>query len=139
MNTADACSLIESTMKRMNALYSATVFDEWVVIRAGPPATLERYAGSRPDEFRRNFARDIVPLEREAADRSHEVGDFDFARAATGTQFDAVLKLGEGSYLLCNNTQASMEQIRANPLWLKAQVPFVELSDKFRAKPLVFA
>ena len=138
MNPADTFSLIESTMKRMNALYGDTVFDEWAVVRTGRPATLAHYAGPRAEEFRRTFARDIVPLEREAADRSHEAGDFDFARAATGTQIDAVLKLGSDSFLLCNNTQASMEQLRANPLWLKAQVPFVELSEKVRAKPLIF-
>jgi hypothetical protein len=29
-----------------------------------------------------------------------------------------------------------MEEISKNPQWLQAQVPFVELSDRFRGNPL---
>jgi hypothetical protein len=45
--------------------------------------------------------------------------------------------LGEGIYLICNNTVQSMDGIAKDPLWLGAQVPFVELSDKLRDDPLV--
>ena len=31
-----------------------------------------------------------------------------------------------------------MSSIAKDPLWLSAQVPFVEMSDKFRSDPLVF-
>lgn len=139
MTSTDAFPLIEATMKRMSALFGGPLFDEWAVVRTRRPASVELYAGPRSSGFRGNFSRDIVPLEREAANRSHNPGDFDFAQSATGTQFDAVLKLGDDSYLLCNNTGFSMAEIRSNPLWLKAQVPFLALSEKLRADPLVFA
>jgi hypothetical protein len=45
--------------------------------------------------------------------------------------------LGEGVFLICNNTVQSMDAITKDPLWIGAQVPFVELSDKFRANPVV--
>jgi len=64
------------------------------------------------------------------------VGDFEFALEATGTHYDACLCVGRASYLICNNTAKSMAEIRESPGWLKAQKPFVELSDKFRADPL---
>jgi hypothetical protein len=44
--------------------------------------------------------------------------------------------LGKEIYLICNNTVQSMDAITKDPLWLGAQVPFVELSDKFRADPV---
>ena len=64
------------------------------------------------------------------------VGDFEFARHASGTRFDAFLVLGRGFYFICNNRPASMDVIAEDPRWLAAQVPFVKLSDKFRAKPI---
>jgi hypothetical protein len=47
--------------------------------------------------------------------------------------------VGQGIYLICNNTVQSMDSITQDTLWLGAQVPFVELSDKFRAAPLALA
>jgi hypothetical protein len=44
--------------------------------------------------------------------------------------------LGSGVFLICNNTRSTMEEIAANPRWLSAQVPFVELSDRIREDPL---
>ncbi len=49
------------------------------------------------------------------------VGDFAFAQDAKGTGFDACIRLGPTSYLFCNNTSKSMEEIRKSPLWLAAQ------------------
>jgi hypothetical protein len=46
------------------------------------------------------------------------------------------MALGSECFLICNNTVQSMDAITADPLWLAAQVPFVELSDKFREDPL---
>jgi len=40
-------------------------------------------------------------------------------------------------FLICNNTAQSMTGITEDPLWLKAQVPFVEMSEKFRTAPVV--
>ena len=44
--------------------------------------------------------------------------------------------LGEGVYLVCNNTGSSMAEITKDPRWLNAQVPFAELGDKVRSNPL---
>ena len=54
-----------------------------------------------------------------------------------GTGFESFMVLGKGTYLICNNTVQSMDGIAQDPLWLGAQVPFVDLSDKFRAEPVV--
>ena len=50
---------------------------------------------------------------------------------------EANMALGKGLYLICNNTVQSMDAITKDPLWLGAQVPFVELSDEFREDPVV--
>jgi hypothetical protein len=140
MSPTDAYRHIEEAMKRMHALYGRTLFDEWVVVRLGPnTATVQHYEGPRLAECLAIFAKDVALLRREASDRAHAPGDFDFARSATGTQFDALIKLAEDAYLICNNTELSMEQIRANPEWLKAQVPFANLSERFRLQPVGFA
>lgn len=139
MSPADAYSTISAAMARMSTLYGRTLFDEWVVVRLGAnTATVEHYEGPRLADCLAFFARDVALLRSEASDRAHEPGDFDFARAASGTQFDALIKIAHDAYLLCNNTSLSMEQIRAKPEWLKAQVPFVALSDRFRSDPLIF-
>jgi hypothetical protein len=67
------------------------------------------------------------------------VGDFEFARHGVGLAFESFMAVGPGVFLICNNTVQSMDGITKDPLWLGAQVPFVELSDKFRADPLDLA
>ncbi len=139
MTPAEAYSTISAAMARMSTLYGRTLFDEWVVVRLGAnTATVEHYEGPRLADCLAFFARDVAMLRREASDRAHVPGDFDFARAASGTQFDALLQIAADTYLLCNNTSLSMEQIRARPEWLQAQVPFVSLCDRFRSTPVVF-
>jgi len=44
--------------------------------------------------------------------------------------------LGDGIYLICNNTKASMNEITKDPKCLNAQVPFAEFGDKVRNSPL---
>jgi hypothetical protein len=44
--------------------------------------------------------------------------------------------IGEGLYLICNNTALTMDMIAKEPSWLAAQKPFVELSEKFCQNPL---
>lgn len=140
MTPTDAYSIISAAMARMSTLYGRTLFDEWVVVRFSPTsATVETYEGPRIAECLATFANDFAPLRREAADRAHEAGDFDFARDSAGTAFDALLKLGDDSFLVCNNIAASMTEIRADAAWLKAQVPFANLAERFRTDPLVFA
>jgi hypothetical protein len=76
-------------------------------------------------------------LNSELLTTKHQTGDFDFARHAGGTHFDAFMVLGEEIYLICNNTTQSINGITKDSRWLAAQVPFAELTDKFRASPLV--
>ena len=60
------------------------------------------------------------------------------ARHGIGTGFESFMVLGKDIFLICNNTVQSMDGIAQDPKWLGAQVPFVELSEKFRDHPLVF-
>jgi hypothetical protein len=137
MTLAEATSLIRSCVEQMNTRYRRTVFDEWAVVnlREGAGRVLS-YHGPRRDDFHKNFARDLDALRQDIASRRFGVGDFEFARHGVGTKFEAFLVLGEGLYLICNNTGASMEEISRDPRWLGAQVPFVELSDRVRANPV---
>jgi len=137
MTLDEADSLISAGVDQMNARYGSPVFNEWAVLALHENAgRILGYHGPRRDDFQKHFAADFGALREDLDSRQFGVGDFEFARHAGGTRFDAFLVLGRGIYLLCNNTHASMEVIAKNPRWLAAQVPFVELSDKFRANPL---
>jgi hypothetical protein len=135
----DAAKLIVAdALQRMDALYGEVVFDEWVVVsfQAGRGGILA-YSGPREESYQRSFSADVAPLRSDMAGRHLEVGGFEFIPGATGTHYDACLRVGQASYLICNNTLKSMAQIRESPGWLHAQKPFVELSEAFRADPLV--
>jgi hypothetical protein len=130
--------LIKTCSGRMDAHYAKTVFDEWAVISlAENKARVLAYVGPRNDDFLKNFANDLGSLRSELLGADYGVGDFAFARHATGTQFEAFMVLGIAIYLICNNTRESMDTIAKDPKWLNAQVPFAELGDKMRANPLV--
>jgi hypothetical protein len=121
----------------MNTRYGAAVFDEWAVISMRDKGgRLSAYSGPRKEDFQKSFATDFGALREGLASRPLGVGDFEFARHGSGTRFDAFLVLGDGHYLICNNTRSSMDLITKEPRWLGAQVPFVELSDKIRVNPV---
>jgi hypothetical protein len=46
------------------------------------------------------------------------------------------MALGNESYLICNNTSSSMDEIAKNPRWLSAQVPFADLGEKMCARQM---
>ena len=122
----------------MDARYRKTVFDEWAIISlADNKGRVLAYAGPRKEGFQKNFLTDAGALRVGLLTQEHNVGDFEFARHGIGTGFEAFMLVGKGTYLICNNTVQSMDGITQDPLWLGAQVPFVELSDKFRADALV--
>ena len=122
----------------MNARYQKPVFDEWAIISLSEnKGHLLAYIGPRKEGFQKNFLADAGSLRAGLLTTEQGVGDFEFARHGTGTSFESFMVLGKGLYLICNNTVQSMDAITKDPLWLGAQVPFVELSDKFRADPLV--
>ncbi len=121
----------------MNARYGSVIFDEWAIV------SLERnrarilfYTGPRNDDFLKHFVADLGALRLSLLDASLGAGDFEFARHGVGTGIEAFLVLGQGMYLICNNTAESMDGISKNPRWLGAQVPFAELAEKVRADPL---
>ena len=128
---------IRACARQMDAHYGRTVFDEWAVMSLNDkPGRILSYNGPRKEDFQKNFASDLAALHEELTSREFGVGDFEFARHAGGTHFDAFLVLGRGLYLLCNNTRQSMDAITKDSRWLAAQIPFVGLSDKIRANPV---
>ena len=136
MDLAAARTHIAAALARMTAAYGQPVFDELAVLGVGGHGVLA-YIGPRPERFRREMPADAVPLRAEAAGQPSGVGDLVFALEAGGTRYDAFMRLGPTSYLVCNHTTKSMADIRANPSWLKAQSSLFELGEKFRADPLV--
>jgi hypothetical protein len=137
MTIEHARNLVGSCAERMNELYQKVVFDEWAIVSVVQhKAKILAYLGPRKDDFQKNFATDVQDLRADLLSRRHSVGDFEFARHGVGTKLEAFVMVGDGLYLICNNTAQSMSAIAKDPLWLSAQVPFVELSDRFRSDPL---
>jgi len=131
-------NFIKVCASQMDSRYGKTVFDEWAVVSlAENKARVLAYVGPRNDDFLKNFVNDLGSLRAELLGAHYGAGDFAFARHGTGTGFEVFLVLGQGIYLICNNTRESMDAIARNPRWLDAQVPFAELSDKVRANPLL--
>jgi len=140
MTLDQANKLIASCSDQMNAHYGKVVFDEWAIISlADNKGRLLSYNGPRKEGFQENFLADAGSLRAGLLATQHDPGDFDFSRHAVGTGFESFMVLGKGLYLICNNTAQSMDGIAKDPLWINAQVPFVELSDKVRADPLALS
>ena len=140
MQIEEAIREIKVCASQMNARYGGVVFDEWAIVSlVDGRAKLLSYLGPRRDGFQKNFVTDAAGLRAGSLEREYSVGDFEFARQETGTGFESFMVLGPGLYLICNNTTSSMDTITKNPGWLGAQVPFVELSEKFRGNALTVA
>jgi len=140
MTLEEATKQIRLCGQKMNELYGKVVFDEWVIISlAQHKARILFYVGPRNDDFLKNFATDLGSLRAELLDGRYMVGDFEFSRHGIGTGFEAFVVLGEGIYLICNNTKQSMEEITRDPKWLNAQVPFAELSEAMAPDPLAIS
>ena len=137
MNLDETMKAVRSCADQMDAKYGQQVFDEWVVVSLlHNQALILGYLGPRNEALLKSFADDLAPLRAAVRDGRYQVGDFEFARHGTGTKFEAIMTLGDGVYLLCNNTQSTMDEIAKNPKWLSAQVPFAELGDKVRSSPV---
>src|SRR5262245_7637350 len=138
MTLEQANERIRTCAEQMHARYGKVVFDEWAIISlAEKKGHLLSYIGPRRDGFKQNFLADAGALRAGLMTQEHQVGDFEFARHGVGTGFEAFMVLGPGAYLICNNTVQSMDTIAKDPLWLGAQVPFVELSEAVRSDPVV--
>jgi hypothetical protein len=137
MNLDNAKKLIQKCAMEMHEHYEKPVFDEWAILSiADGKGRVLAYIGDRKEEFKKNFGSDAGPLGAAFLEGQYNAGDFEFARDGIGTGFESFLVLGEGIYLICNNTTESMDGISKNPNWLRAQVPFVEMSEQFRTDPL---
>src|SRR6266498_5996112 len=128
MTLEQATKLIGSSAERMNDLYQKVVFDEWAIVSlVQHKARILAYLGPRKDDFQKNFATDVQDLRAELLSNKHNIGDFEFSRHGFGTRLEAFVVVGEGLYLICNNTTESMSAIANDPRWLSAQVPFAEM------------
>jgi hypothetical protein len=137
MTLEQAKKLVKSCAEQMQARYGKVVFDEWAIISlADKKGRILDYLGPRREGFAKHFLEDAGSLRSGLLTTEHEAGDYEFARHGVGTGFEAFVVLGKGIYLICNNTAESMDSLTKDPKWLGAQVPFVELSDKFRADGL---
>lgn len=138
MDLATARNHIHVALERMRAAYGAVVFDEWALLSLGAKhGGVLAYVGRRVESFGPQVTVDSAPLRAAVAAHPVAVGDLVFALEATGSRYDALLHVGEASYLICNHTQKTMLEIRAEAGWLKAQAVLFELGEKFRADPLV--
>ena len=138
MTLDQAKKLISTCARQMDAQYKKMVFDEWAIISlADQKGHLLGYIGPRKAGFQKNFLADAGALRASLLSGQVNTGDFEFARHGVGTGFESFMVLGQGLFLICNNTVQSMDAITQDPLWLSAQVPFAELGDKFREDPLV--
>lgn len=137
MTLDEAIKLIQACSQKMNDRYGSPVFDEWAIVSiAHHRARILFYAGPRNDDFLKHFVNDLGALRAELLNDQYSIGDFDFSRHGVGTGIEAFMVLGDGVYLICNNTRASMNDIAKDPRWLNAQVPFAELSDAIRREAL---
>jgi hypothetical protein len=138
MTLEETTKAIKRCADQMNSRYKNVVFDEWAIVSlAQKKSRILDYIGPRNDDFLKNFANDLGVLRVELLDASRGAGDFEFARHGVGQLIEAFMVLGEGLYLMCNNTNNSMDGITKNPRWIDAQIPFVELSDQVRSNPLI--
>jgi len=138
MNLETAITHLKSCRERMDALYQKPVFDEWVLVSLeNGRAVVLNYVGQRAKSFAEKLHADSGPLYAAMEGRRYDVGDFEFVEEAKGSRFDACIKAGATVFLLCNNTYGTMAELRLDPRWREAQKPFIALTEKFRADPLV--
>ena len=140
MTLENAKKLVKGCAEQMHARYEKPVFDEWAIISfADRKGRMLAYIGPRKEGFKKNFVTDAGSLRSGLLNGQYAIGDFEFSRHGVGTGFESFLVLGKGAYLICNNTLETMETIAKDPKWLGAQAPFLDLSERFRADPLVVA
>ncbi len=138
MQLAQASTLIRSQLNRMADAYGETVFDEWVLIGlTAAGGSILGYDGPRAADFKKTFLQDLAPLRAMIGKGEQDIGGFEFVNDAAGHRYDAVMKVGESVYLLCNHTTLTVDDIRAKAGWLKAQTAWFDLGEKFRVDPLI--
>ena len=138
MTIRETNQLIEQCRERMQTQSGEIIFDEWAVISlTSNGAKLITYIGPRIEQFRLGFKADSRPLQAEMDGRQLSVGDFVFVADAVGTAYDACVRVGPATYLWCNHTSATLEEIRKSGAWLPAQETFAAMCERFRSDPVV--
>ena len=113
MDLETAGQIVQSSLDKMRSLYGKWVFDEWVMLALSPETRgVLAYAGPRAETYHTQFVDDVEMLRKLVAGRQFTVGDFEFALDAAGPQYDALMKVGESSFLVCNNIAKTMGEIR---------------------------
>lgn len=138
MDLKTAESLVQSYLKRIDAIYLRKLFDEWALLSLSP--TGEKtvvYQGPRRDAFAAQLGQDTRQLRAAMNQKTYQVGDFEFALEAQGPGYDACIIAGESAYLVFNNLALTLDEMRKDPLWLKVQPLWLELAQAFQADPLV--
>lgn len=137
MTLDTARKLILLALEKMRTAYRRPVFDEWILVRLdGPETAFLAYDGPRAEGFAARFHEDMISLRSASQLAKAEPGAFEFSRNAVGTGYDAYIMAGPGVVLLFNATSKTIAEITADPLWLAAQQPFVQLALKFESDPL---
>jgi hypothetical protein len=138
MTITEATSLVRTCADQMNVRYQNVVFDEWAIVSlARGKQTVLAYSGPRKESFEKQFFADAGTLRTGLFYQNLYPGDFEFAHDGVGTGFESFTVLGPNLYLIWNNTGNSMDGIAKDPRWLGAQVPFANLSDRFRSDPVL--
>ncbi len=137
MDLKTAESLVHSYLKRIDAIYLRRLFDEWAILAVSPTGQRTvAYQGPRRDAFAVQLAGDTRQLRAAMNRKTYQAGDFEFALDAQGSGYDACIVAGESAYLVFNNLSLSLDDLRKDPLWLKVQPLWLELSQAFQADPL---
>jgi hypothetical protein len=137
MTLSQSLDLVKRTADSMNARYGKVVFDEWAIVSLQHgKERIVSYQGPRKEHFQKNFVNDLGGLRAEVLTSRHDPGHFDFARHGIGTGFEAFVCAGSELYVICNNTQITMNEIAKDTRWLDAQKSFAELTEKFRSDAL---
>lgn len=138
MNLDAALTRIQKSFAKMNEAYRRAVFDELLVVsRAGGEVKLLNYQGPREATIMDSLMDETVALRESGSHLNTTPGEFDFTRDGVGSDFDAYICLGEDIFLLCNNTEKSMQEVTADSNWLAAQGEFLNASQWFAMDPLV--
>jgi hypothetical protein len=138
MTLDESVATVRSYLTRMDAAGGEVIFDEWALLTVfGGKARILHYHGPRREAMPSALAEDLGSFAHDLVVGGQDMGHFEFSPTAAGRAFDAYVVVGEGAYLICNNTTRSMADIREHPNWKRAQVPFAELSERFRTNPLM--
>ena len=137
MNLDTATNRINRSFDKMNEAYRRPVFDELLIVgRSAGGVELLHYSGPREDTIMDTLADETAALRQAGGHLDPRPGEFDFTREGVGSDFDAYICLGKDLFLLCNNTEKSMEEVTADPNWLAAQGQFLNASQLFAVDPL---